>query len=116
MAAPLAVAALGRHRPLVRRAALLAAAACATFFRHPDRVPPSRAGVVVAPADGEIALVDIAAPPAELGIGAQPRPRVSIFLSVLDVHVQRMPVSGAVAAVEYRKGSSAPPIWPRRAK
>jgi phosphatidylserine decarboxylase len=104
VAAPLAVAALGRRRPLVRRAALLAAGACAAFFRHPDRVPPNRAGVVVAPADGEISLVDVAAPPAELGIGTQPRPRVSVFLSVLDVHVQRMPVSGAVTAVQYRKG------------
>lgn len=104
VAAPLVVAALGRRRALVRRLGLLAAAACATFFRHPSRVPPNRAGVVVAPADGQIALVDTAPPPAELNIGDEPRPRVSIFLSVLDVHVQRTPVSGEVKAVSYQRG------------
>ena len=66
----------------MRRAGLTTAAACATFFRHPHRVPPNRIGVVVAPADGEVALVDNAVPPAELDLGSEPRPRVSIFLSV----------------------------------
>lgn len=60
--------------------------------------------MVVAPADGEVALVDTAAPPPELGLGDQPLPRVSIFLSVLDVHVQRTPVSGVVREVKYRRG------------
>ncbi|QLY34954.1 phosphatidylserine decarboxylase [Nocardia huaxiensis] len=104
VAAPLAVAALGYRRKWLRRTGLLAAAATATFFRHPHRVPPNRAGVVVAPADGEVALVDTAVPPAELGLGDQPVPRVSIFLSVLDVHVQRVPVSGIVTEVIYKKG------------
>ncbi|WP_433682302.1 phosphatidylserine decarboxylase [Nocardia sp. CA-119907] len=104
VAAPLAVAVLGGKRKWVRRTGLLAAAACATFFRHPNRVPPNRAGVVVAPADGEIALVDTAAPPAELGLGDAPLPRVSIFLSVLDVHVQRTPISGNVRTVLHQSG------------
>ncbi|MFI6871469.1 phosphatidylserine decarboxylase [Nocardia sp. NPDC050406] len=104
VAAPLAVAALGYRRKWVRRTGLAAAAACATFFRHPHRVPPNRAGVVVAPADGEVALVDTAVPPAELGLGDQPLPRVSIFLSVLDVHVQRVPVGGVVTEIAYKKG------------
>ncbi|PXX65162.1 phosphatidylserine decarboxylase [Nocardia tenerifensis] len=104
VAAPLAVAVLGGKRKWVRRAGLLAAGACATFFRHPNRVPPNRAGAVVAPADGEIALVDFAAPPAELGLGDQPVPRVSVFLSVLDVHVQRTPVSGVVRTVLHQAG------------
>ncbi|WP_069160740.1 phosphatidylserine decarboxylase [Nocardia altamirensis] len=104
VAAPLAVAVLGGRRKWVRRTGLLAAAACATFFRHPNRVPPNRAGAVVAPADGEVALVDTAAPPAELGLGEQPLPRVSIFLSVLDVHVQRTPVSGVVRSVLHQPG------------
>ncbi|MET8873025.1 phosphatidylserine decarboxylase [Nocardia sp. NPDC004604] len=104
VAAPLAVAVLGGKRKWVRRTGLLAAAACATFFRHPNRVPPNRAGVVVAPADGEIALVDTAAPPAELGLGDAPLPRVSIFLSVLDVHVQRTPISGIVRTVLHQSG------------
>ncbi|WP_227997344.1 phosphatidylserine decarboxylase [Nocardia australiensis] len=104
VAAPLAVAVVGGRRKWVRRSGLLAAAACATFFRHPKRVPPNRAGVVVAPADGEVALVDTACPPPELGLGDQPLPRVSIFLSVLDVHVQRTPVSGTVLAVSHQSG------------
>ncbi|WP_406233975.1 phosphatidylserine decarboxylase [Nocardia sp. NBC_01009] len=104
VAAPLAVAVLGGRRKWVRRSGLFAAAACATFFRHPNRVPPNRAGVVVAPADGEVALVDTASPPPELGLGDQPLPRVSIFLSVLDVHVQRTPISGIVRAVSHQPG------------
>lgn len=104
VAAPLAVAALGRKRRWVRRAGLLTAAACAGFFRHPYRVPPNIAGAVVAPADGEVALVDSAVPPPELGLGDQPLPRVSIFLSVMDVHVQRTPVSGTVRTVVHQPG------------
>ncbi|MCJ0899498.1 phosphatidylserine decarboxylase [Rhodococcus sp. ARC_M13] len=102
--APLGVAALGRNRKWVRRAGLTTAAACATFFRHPHRVPPNRIGVVVAPADGEVALVDNAVPPSELNLGSEPRPRVSIFLSVLDVHVQRSPVGGTVKEVVHQAG------------
>ncbi|MEV6072826.1 phosphatidylserine decarboxylase [Nocardia sp. NPDC052001] len=104
VAAPLAVAVLGFRRKWVRRTGLFAAAATATFFRHPHRVPPNRPGVVVAPADGEVALVDTAVPPAELNLGDQPLPRVSIFLSVLDVHVQRMPISGSIDNIVYKKG------------
>ena len=101
---PLAVAGLGYRRPWLRRAGLIGAGACATFFRNPVRVPPTRPGVVVAPADGEVALVDEAAPPAELGMGTEPLPRVSIFLSVLDVHTQRAPVTGTVEKIAYRSG------------
>jgi phosphatidylserine decarboxylase len=104
VAAPLAIAALGRKHPFVRRTALVSAGAVAGFFRHPHRVPPNRPGVVVAPADGEIALVDTAPPPAELNLGSDPVPRVSIFLSVLDVHVQRSPVAGRVTTVVHEKG------------
>lgn len=102
--APLGVALLGRNRKWVRRGALTSAAACAAFFRHPHRVPPNRMGVAVAPADGEVALVDTAVPPAELDMGSEPLPRVSIFLSVLDVHVQRSPVGGVVQKVVHRSG------------
>ncbi|MEU6563609.1 phosphatidylserine decarboxylase [Nocardia nova] len=104
VAAPLAVAVVGGRRRWLRRAGIAAAAASAAFFRHPHRVPPNRADVVVAPADGEVALVDTAVPPAELNLGDVPLPRVSIFLSVLDVHVQRTPVSGTVRAVAYQRG------------
>ncbi|MFD3743932.1 phosphatidylserine decarboxylase [Nocardia sp. NPDC058633] len=104
VAVPLAVAVVGGRNKWVRRAGLTAAAACAAFFRHPHRVPPNRPGIVVAPADGEVALVDTAVPPVELGLGDQPLPRVSIFLSVLDVHVQRVPVSGTVREVLHQPG------------
>ncbi|MCG7608420.1 phosphatidylserine decarboxylase [Mycolicibacterium sp. (ex Dasyatis americana)] len=102
--ASLAVAALGRKRRWVRRAGLLAAGANAAFFRHPPRVAPTRPGVVVAPADGLVCLIEDADPPAELGLPATPRPRISIFLSVLDAHVQRAPIGGDVVAVQHRPG------------
>lgn len=82
----------------------LATAACALFFRAPVRVTPTEAGLVVAPADGLISLIEDAVPPAELGLGNTPRPRISIFLSVLDVHVQRIPVNGVVTSVAYHPG------------
>jgi phosphatidylserine decarboxylase len=94
----------GRRYRWLRRAGLLTAGACAGFFRHPPRVPPNRPGVVVAPADGLICVIDTAAPPAELGLGDAELPRVSIFLSLLDAHVQRAPVSGEVIAVQHRPG------------
>lgn len=104
IAAGLAVALAGRKHRWLRRAGLLAAGACAGFFRHPPRVPPTRPGAIVAPADGEICVIDCAAPPAELGMGDTPLPRVSIFLTLLDAHVQRAPVSGEVIAMEHRPG------------
>jgi phosphatidylserine decarboxylase len=104
IAAGLGMALAGRNHRWLRRAGLLAAGACAAFFRHPPRVPPTRAGAVVAPADGVICVIDSAAPPAELGMGDAPLPRVSIFLSLLDAHVQRAPVSGEVIAVQHRPG------------
>jgi phosphatidylserine decarboxylase len=100
----LAVAAVGRKNRWLRRAGLASAAANAAFFRHPPRVPPTRPGVVVAPADGLICLIEEATPPAELGLPATPLPRISIFLSVLDAHVQRAPIGGEVVAVEHRPG------------
>jgi phosphatidylserine decarboxylase len=77
---------------------------CLYFFRDPERVPPDRPNLVVAPADGHIVLVGPAVPPAELGLGDTPRMRVAIFLSVLDVHVNRMPVSGTITRIAYHHG------------
>jgi phosphatidylserine decarboxylase len=98
------LALVGRRSRWLRRAGLLTAGACAGFFRHPPRVPPTRSGVVVAPADGQVCLIESAAPPPELGMGDAALPRVSIFLSVFDAHVQRAPVSGEVIAVAHRPG------------
>lgn len=102
--ASLAVAALGHRNRWLRRAGLASAAANAAFFRHPPRVPPNRAGLVVAPADGLICLIEEATPPAELGLPATPLPRISIFLSVLDAHVQRAPIGGEVVLAMHQPG------------
>ena len=77
---------------------------CLYFFRDPERVTPGRAGLVVAPADGRIVSVAAVAPPEELGLGDAPRWRVAIFLSVIDVHVNRMPADGTVTRIAYRHG------------
>jgi phosphatidylserine decarboxylase len=102
--AGLAVAALGYRSKWARTAGLVAAAANAGFFRHPHRVPPIRPGVVVAPADGQVCLIEEAVPPPELGLPDTPLLRVSIFLSILDAHVQRAPIGGEVIAVEHKPG------------
>jgi phosphatidylserine decarboxylase len=77
---------------------------CAYFFRDPPRVTPARAGLVVSPADGVIQSVGPADPPPELEMDRQARTRVSIFMNVFDVHVNRSPVDGEVAAAAYRAG------------
>ena len=78
---------------------------CLFFFRDPERVPPPRRDVVVAPADGRVLSVGLAVPPAELGLGGQARWRVCIFLSVLNVHVNRAPADGTVTRIAYRHGA-----------
>jgi len=77
---------------------------CLYFFRDPERYPPPREGLVVAPADGHIVSVQMAPPPVELDMGAEPVWRVAIFLSVMDVHVNRSPVAGMVTRVAYHHG------------
>jgi phosphatidylserine decarboxylase len=78
---------------------------CLYFFRDPERVPPDRQGVLLAPADGRVISVDPAVPPGELGLGPTPRWRVGIFLSVLDVHVNRIPADGTISRIAYRHGT-----------
>src|SRR5437764_3799022 len=78
---------------------------CALFFRDPVRVTPVRDGIVVAPADGRISMIAPALPPAELGLGDRPLPRISIFMSVLNCHVNRSPVSGRIDRIAYRPGT-----------
>ena len=77
---------------------------CVYFFRDPPRVTPVREGLVVAPADGRISMITTAAPPHELGLGDKPLPRVSIFMSVFDCHVNRAPIGGAVVKEIYTAG------------
>jgi phosphatidylserine decarboxylase len=77
---------------------------CALFFRDPQRVTPLREGIVVAPADGRVSMVVQAVPPPELGLGNAPLPRISIFMSVFNCHVNRSPATGRVDRVAYRPG------------
>ena len=77
---------------------------CYYFFRDPPRQVPQGGALVVAPADGLVSLIEPAVPPAELGLGAAPLTRVSTFMSVFDVHVNRAPVAGEVATIAYRPG------------
>ena len=72
------------------------------FFRNPDRTPPSGTGNVVSPADGRIVYAG-ESPPGRYALVAGKR--VSIFMSPLDVHVNRAPVTGRVASVRYNKGA-----------
>jgi phosphatidylserine decarboxylase len=84
--------------------AALGAVWCAYFFRDPWRVTPTRPGLVVSPADGLVVSIGPAVPPADLGMGPEPMTRIGIFLNVLDVHVNRMPVTGRVVKLNYRPG------------
>jgi phosphatidylserine decarboxylase len=77
---------------------------CALFFRDPVRVTPVREGIVVAPADGRISMITRVLPPAELGLGDKPLPRISIFMSVFNCHVNRSPVAGRIDRIAYRPG------------
>ncbi|MDD4101510.1 MAG: phosphatidylserine decarboxylase [Kiritimatiellae bacterium] len=74
------------------------------FFRDPERVTPSVSGVVVSPADGIVSIVDKVPVPAILGAGDAPVWRVCVFMSVLDVHVNRMPAAGTVVKSCYIPG------------
>jgi phosphatidylserine decarboxylase len=78
---------------------------CAYFFRDPERVTPVRDGIVVAPADGRVSRVVNAVPAQELELGERPLPRVSIFMSVFDCHVNRSPVTGKIERIVYRPGA-----------
>ncbi|MDG6095303.1 phosphatidylserine decarboxylase [Acetobacter sp. AN02] len=100
---------LGRKRNCrhLKRAALLSGSFfgfCLYFFRDPKRTPPLREGVVLAPADGRVVSVEKVAPPPELGMGETPVWRIATFLSVLDVHINRIPVSGTITRVAYHPG------------
>jgi phosphatidylserine decarboxylase len=77
---------------------------CVAFFRDPERKTPPESGLIICPADGKLLPIVNAAPPAELGMGETPRPRLSIFMNVFNVHVNRNPVSGNVVALAYRPG------------
>jgi phosphatidylserine decarboxylase len=75
------------------------------FFRDPDRVAPLRDGLVVSAADGVISSIERVKPPAELGLGDAERVRISTFLSIFDVHVNRAPIAGRIKRSVYVPGA-----------
>ncbi len=80
----------------------------AAFFRDPVRVTPAEAGVIVSPADGMVSLIAQVEPPRQLsgpgGLPPGPCTRVSVFMSVFDVHINRAPIAGVVRRVVYVPG------------
>src|SRR5689334_13586969 len=68
------------------------------FFRDPERVIPDAGGAVVSPADGKVTGVSSAS------VNGSPRTRISIFLNVFNVHVNRSPIAGTISDVQYQKG------------
>src|SRR5258706_12609259 len=80
----------------------------AAFFRDPIRVTPQGAGVIVSPADGLVTLIQRVPVPAELagegGLGPNPLIRVSIFMNVFDVHINRAPIAGTITRIVYIAG------------
>ncbi|MCD6034444.1 MAG: phosphatidylserine decarboxylase [Rickettsiales bacterium] len=82
----------------------IATAWCVYFFRNPDRVTPDDEGLVISPADGLVQKITKAQPPKELGMGEGELTRISIFLNVFNVHVNRVPVKGKITALHYFPG------------
>ena len=77
---------------------------CIYFFRDPERQTPVGDDIVVSPADGIVSAVGFFRPPPELGLGAEPLQRISVFMSVFDCHVNRAPVAGRITKVAYKAG------------
>ena len=78
---------------------------CILFFRDPNRVVPIGDHFIVSPADGVVQNIVLAAPPAELNMGNEERLRISVFLSVFNIHVNRVPASGTITQLNYRPGT-----------
>lgn len=83
---------------------MLASAFCLYFFRDPDRMVPDGPGLMVSPADGRVLTVAEVTPPQELGLGDAKRVRITIFLSVFNVHVNRITAGGIIRKKLYNPG------------
>jgi phosphatidylserine decarboxylase len=84
---------------------VVATAWCAYFFRDPERVTPLRTGLVISPADGRVSQIVQVTPPQELDLPREPHTRVSVFMNVFDVHVNRAPVDGQIVHLAYIPGA-----------
>jgi len=83
---------------------LIATLWCVYFFRDPHRVAPQRDGLILSPADGRVSMIALTTPPPELGMGEAPMRRISIFLNIFNVHVNRVPADGSVVTAAYHPG------------
>jgi phosphatidylserine decarboxylase len=101
--AAVAVGGLFLH-PAIVIVGLLFTGFCLYFFRDPTRVRSPMPGALLAPADGKIVSIMLVPPPPELGLGAEPRWRIATFLSILNVHVNRLPADGVVTKIAYHTG------------
>jgi len=77
---------------------------CAYFFRDPERVTPLRSGLVISPADGRISAIESVVPPPELDLPRENFTRISVFMNVFDVHINRSPVDARIAHIAYVPG------------
>ena len=82
-----------------------ATAYCAYFFRDPERVTPQRKGLVTSAADGKVAAIGDVMAPNELQLGRETLSRLSVFLSIFDVHIVRAPVAGRITRSHYVPGA-----------
>src|SRR5690606_8699161 len=83
---------------------LILTAWCVYFFRDPQRVTPVDDRLIVSPADGVVSFVGPAVPPRELGLGAEELTRISVFMNVLNCHINRSPTRGRITRIDYRPG------------
>jgi phosphatidylserine decarboxylase len=86
------------HSPLLTVIPILLAAFLLWFFRDPERAIPEAPGLIVSPADGKVTIIEI------VETVAGPQRRISIFLNVFNVHVNRAPIAGNVQRIDYQKG------------
>ncbi|MDR3078705.1 MAG: phosphatidylserine decarboxylase [Rickettsiales bacterium] len=106
VAVAVAVAVLSLVSNLLALVALMALGLCVYFFRDPERIIPDGKDVITAPADGVVDKIEAASPPEELEIAEDSGwTRISIFLNVFNVHVQRIPFDGRVVKMHYREGA-----------
>lgn len=77
---------------------------CAYFFRNPERVTPIDDDLIISPADGIVQKITEVTPPGELGLGDPGMIRVSIFLNIFNVHVNRIPATGKILSLHYNPG------------
>lgn len=77
---------------------------CAYFFRNPERVTPLGDDLVIGAADGVVQKIVEVVPPQELNLGNEEMIRISVFLNIFNVHIQRVPISGRILSLHYHPG------------